>query len=636
MLWVLLLAMAAGEPVAPPTAHTLVYYNARMALREGQPVEAVRLWFLRNSLRDRTGTVSAHDDDFGSVTWAALGELGVCQDGHPKDHDGAGLWPLALHNHVIKNMGRRRRSSTGQPFAAFDIDRQQRLISINDVLDVQELKTLRLFRGACLEPRIALTLSGELPTADLSDRQVVARLLRWLLEESRQSLHPDNVRGRSAIDARLFDLDLQLTSLAEREARQQAMAQAGRARQLGLSKESVAAVREEAPETTLDPDSEAARILRESVRWPVSEWMLLSSDRRVFLFDHARAYGGDPVLMDALALGILDQLIEERAGKDVGVWISRVGDLEGDLVSRERVWSGERGERLLAMGPETGFDEGAVIALARGVRHLERGELPESLRAMAWAVQRAADSQAAQSVESLSLRWLSFVASQFEITDDLLLTLQQLVPARDYAVILEDLMWRAALRADLSSFERGLANQQGRGALARRLALLHPLAAGDVGQFAGEMDQRLIDSPSETLRFLDQLIQRLELEPTPVRAAHLPTLARLDSYLLPLAVDAEGGRSARTASALLARSQALTEGLGGLPAEAGARERARALDPASEVFVGSVRLAPADPLPWPFRRIEAPAPSVFTPLDLTPEEWRTWEGELVFGWSVGG
>ena len=46
--------------------------------------------------------------------------------------------------------------------------------------------------------------------------------------------------------------------------------------------------------------------------WPVSEWMSLSPDRRVFLFDHARAFGGDTEKLDAIALGILDELIDAQ------------------------------------------------------------------------------------------------------------------------------------------------------------------------------------------------------------------------------------------------------------------------------------------------------------------------------------
>jgi hypothetical protein len=633
ILWVVLIALALGEP--PPSDHTLVYYNARMALREGQAVEAVKLWLLRNALEDQTGHVSGFDPDFRSVTWAALGETGICQDGLPTDEDGAGLWPIALHNNVVRNLGRRGSTRRPRPFDAFELERQQRFVSISDVLSAEELRAVRLFRGPCARPRLVMVQAGLPLTADLADRQVAARLLRHLLVRARSTLAEDNVRGKAVIEARLFDIDLQLTALAAREAREDARELERRGRAHGLSSGSLVSMSEAAPVTTLAPESEAAGILRACVGWPVSEWMALSPDRRLFLFDHARAYGGDEATLDRIALGVLDQLIERGEGEDVERWIAHraAGD---DPAVRRAIWEGERGARLLALERESGFRERAVIALHRGVQQLERGDLTSALRSMAFALQHASDSRASESVVSLSRRWLSYVTSQFEITDELLVTLQELVPRRDYGLILEDLMWRAAFHADGGSFDRGLRNQAGRGALERRLALLRPLAGGDVGRFSAGIAQGLERSPSETLRFLAQLVQRLELEDADVRAHQLPTLAALRRLLLPLASDlGNADRRGRSAAALLERFQAIEEGLGGLGPDASAQDRARSLSPSGEIFAGSVRLAPADTIPWPFRATAVQAPSIFTPLPLTPEEWRDGSGALVLGWRLG-
>jgi len=254
---------------------------------------------------------------------------------------------------------------------------------------------------------------------------------------------------------------------------------------------------------------------------------------------------------------------------------------------------------------------------------------------MAYAMQHSPESQSSSTVQNLSHRWLSYVASQYVITDDLLITLQQLVPRREYASILEDLMWRAAFHADRTSFERGRRNQQGRGALERRLTLLEPLASGDVRWFSVQIRDGLNRSPSEVLRFLDQLVERLEREDGDVRADHVPTLMALRVLLEPLSPEAgQTGRQSRNAADLLARTQAILEGLGSMPGDTSSQ--ARSLSPTGEVFAGSVRLAPSDPLPWPFRESTIPAPSVFSPLTLTPEEWRGEDGEWVFGWSISG
>ena len=631
--WLLVTALAA-EP-AEPADQEVIYYNARMALREGEPLEAVKLWLLRNAVSDLTGEVSDHDADFRSVTWAALGDLGICPDGHPLDTDGAGLWPLALHNWVVENMGRRVPKGRPRPFEAFEVDRQQRFVSVGDVLSARELDAVRLFRGRCLRPRLALMNAGQPVGADLSDRKIAAWLLEHLLQEARSSLSAEIVRGWAVIDARLFDVHLQITALASREARQQASERARRGRQIGLSSGSLAALQEEAPADTLSSGSEAARILRACVGWPASEWMALSPERRLFLFDRARDHGGDPDAMDRISLGVIDQLIDRGQAGEVGAWIARRAPQERPA-AQQVIWDGERGQRLLALDPEAGFDERALIALHRGVHHLEQGDLPGSMRSMAYALQHAPESSSFEEIQALSRRWMSYIASQFEITDALLVTLQELLPRQDYAIILEDLIWRAALHADRASFDRGVGNQQGHGALERRAALLRPLADGDIGRFTQAIRSGLAKSPGETLRLLEQLVQRLELEDADVRTSHLTTLSRVRALLIPLADDEEGGRRARTAEALVERSQAIVEGLGGLGPWASARARARSLAPTGEVFAGSVRLAPSDPLPWPFVASEVPAPPIFVPLELTPEEWRSPEGELIFGWRIGG
>ncbi|MCB9746627.1 MAG: hypothetical protein H6740_28890, partial [Alphaproteobacteria bacterium] len=349
MLWLALLPLVFAAP--QPSTQTLIYYNARMALREGQALEAVKLWLLRNALEDQTQQLSPHDADFRSVTWVALGDLGVCQDGQPTDEDGAGLWPLALHNWIVRNMGRRRRSGLPRPFDAFEVNRQQRFVAIGDVLSPQELKTVTLFRGRCARPIMALTAAGERPGANLSDREVVARLLRHLLKQARGTLAADLVRGQSVIDARLFDINLQLAELAEREARQKAREEAQRGRQIGLSRVILDSLRAEAPDTSLKPGSESARILEDSARWTTAEWMALSPDRRVFLYDQARAWVGTPEAFDRVALGVLDQLIAQGDGEEVERWIPRAAAATDTAV----IWSGRRGQALLALDEEAGF-----------------------------------------------------------------------------------------------------------------------------------------------------------------------------------------------------------------------------------------------------------------------------------------
>jgi hypothetical protein len=633
MGWLLACALALS---APPSEHTVLYYNARMALRQGDPLEAAQLWLVRNTLEDQTETVSPHDADFHSVTWAALGEMGVCADGLKPDEDGAGLWPLALHNWVVRNMSRRSVPQPPRPFDAFDLGRQQRFVAIGDVLSLNQIQNARLSRGRCYRHLIPMARSGQWPLSALYDRKVAARLLHELLRRSRETLAGERVRGEAVIAARLFDVNLQLVALAAREARQRTGREIQLGRQLGFTVPSLQEISLTAPITTLDKDSESATILRECVHWPTEEWMAIEAERRRFLFHHALLAGEHLEALDETALAIIDTLIDRGDGAGVEAWIALRGE-QADGSLRPAIWSGERGAQLLALSDESGFRERAVIALHRGVSHLEQGELPSALRAMAYAMRYAPESRRSELVQNLSRRWVSYIAARFEITDDLLAMLQELVPRRAYNTILEDLLWRSAFHADQASFTRGVQAQRGSGALERRLALLAPLASGDVGRFSRQLRSRLAASPSEVLRFLDQLVQRLEREDAGVRAMHRLTLTQIRVVLTPLASDDAGvGRQSRSATALMERTQAILEGLGGLGLDASDRDRARALDPTGEVFAGSVRLAPGDPLPWPFSSAAPSAPSVFTPIQLVPREWTGADGALVFGWSIEG
>ncbi|MBK7865315.1 MAG: hypothetical protein IPJ65_43315 [Archangiaceae bacterium] len=82
---------------------TVLFYNARLALREGKAPEALKLWLLRNVVANDENHVGRYDGDYRSVAWAALGAQGLCGDGFP-DGEGAGLWPLAVHNQVVATL----------------------------------------------------------------------------------------------------------------------------------------------------------------------------------------------------------------------------------------------------------------------------------------------------------------------------------------------------------------------------------------------------------------------------------------------------------------------------------------------------------------------------------------------------
>ncbi|HLM45969.1 MAG TPA: hypothetical protein VK458_19015, partial [Myxococcaceae bacterium] len=189
MRWVvaLLAGLLSSAAVAEATAskQTVVFYNARLALRDDRPEDVLKLWLLRNSLLQR-GERPREDAEFRSVVWAAPGSLGLCQDGFDDDErEGAGLWPLGLHNSIVHGLSSGPPPSMSAPWDVFEVGRQQRFISLQDVLSAEELRSVTFFRTGCLLPATTAMQFGRSPFLDLEDRLSASWLLRTLLMRSR-------------------------------------------------------------------------------------------------------------------------------------------------------------------------------------------------------------------------------------------------------------------------------------------------------------------------------------------------------------------------------------------------------------------------------------------------------------------
>jgi len=621
------LAVAAG---GAPSDQTLVFYNARLALRDGKPENALKLWLVRNSLEEQ-GEPADQDDDFRSVVWASTGSLGLCQDGLLRDDSGAGLWPLAVHNWVIRAAAKGEPAEELPPFEAFEVGRQARFVSLKDVLDENELRSVTFFPSWCLMPYQAALELTRSPFVDMSDRFSYGTVLRALLAHSLRTLSPARVRNTAAVEARIFDLDLALAQLQARRSRQAGAEARRRALEAGLSAEAALEVRDAA--AAWPADSPQAQFLRRALSdWTLSDWLSLSKDRRLFVFAQARAFGEDPARKQRLVLSMIDALIERKEGDELQSWIGFL-DAPSDAGRRAALSSGDRGQRLLALDASTGFRERSVIALHRGVAYLEAGETQEALRSFGFAMATAEESREPPPTLALARRWLGFVLARFRATDEVIATLKAVVPRGDYNSVVEGLIWSAALRGDLASFERVTASVRHGGALDANIDRLRPLARAKPGELATMLRDGAADSPHATLRFTRQLLERIEAEELDVRSASAPLLKQLLKILEDIGAAARGpGVQSRTAEELSGRVQAVLEGLRAL--DASTEARARAMGPRHEAFAGNVRLAPGDPLPWPFKAPEPEAPSPFTPLRLLPVEWRAPDGALVFGWRL--
>lgn len=608
------------------SGQTQVFYNARLALRSHAPREVLQLWLLHNSL-EQQGQRSVHETDFRSVVWAALGEAGLCADGfRPDEGGGARLWTVALHNWLVAVMGRGEPEAPSSPFEAFEAGQQQRLISLHDVLDVTELHSATFFPTACNQPQATLSALGLPPAGALSERYQVGLVLQSLLQHAQVTLNPNKVRHGNVLRARLFDLNLELTRLAAMDARRRSSEAVALALEKGVSSNALPDIR--AAHDTCVSESPEAQFLREVMQWPTDDWLSLSEDRRLALFSRTKKCVSQQG-RDEKGLALIDALIASRRGAEVEKWIRL---LELDVGRRGLLFQNERGQRLLALDEGSGFKERGPIAIHRGVWLLEQGEQREALRSFAFALNASKDSSAASATAALARRWLTYVLGVYEANDDLVAVLKALIPPLEYNVVIEDLVWKAALRADAKSFERLVASARRGGAFDGRVEKLRPLSQGRASELLSQLRQEAADEPHAMLRFVNVLLEYVEREELPVRAGAMPWLKALLRLLDEAAGTGQLAKSqARKAQDLASRVQAILAGVGLLLESSEAK--GRSLSWTQSAFAGSIRLAPVDALPWPFASLEPVSPSPFKPLVLEPVEWRV-SGELVFGWSI--
>lgn len=617
-------------PAVDEPAQRLVHWSARAALRDNEPKETLRLWLLKNALA-RAGDAPDAEDDFRSAVWVALGNLGLCPDGFPLDDKGAGLWPLATYNWALRSSASGGQVDALSPWESFEGGMQQRAISLHDVLSLEEFKTVRFARTRCLGEWWAFARTqNALALPDLEDRGFLARLLHGLVLQSLRTLRDEGVEGRAVLTTRLFDLKLAMVKLAAAKRREETGLIDGLLLNAGVSREGRDAKRREG--VAAFRASNDAELWRTAKTWPASEWMSLSTQRRLALFGDMDGDAGD-LQLQALVLDIVDRLIEQRRGAELEQWLGLAEKPVHRELLLEAFTEGARGEQLLSLSAEAGFRERAAIALHRGVSSLQRGEVMPSLRAFAFALAQAEESTKREEVHRLALRWLSFVLAEFETSEEVMVVLDEFVPDEDRRGIWERLLWRAALRVDEESFARVSSRIKGRGTLARTATLLAPLAEGRPAAVFSMLEEEAQTEGTRhgLVRFVSAYLDQLSVEPPHVRLEHTPLLRRVIDELEAHSLGAQ--RSVvRKVEALAARAQAMLDVTGAY--DDSLRGSVRAARPEREAYAGSVRLSPTDELPWPFRFPKVNAPSPFTRIALTPVEWRRTDGTLVYGWRI--
>ena len=148
-----------------------------------------------------------------------MSRLGICAEGLAKDSKGAGIWPVAQHNLMLKMLRKPPLASRLTPFDAFQLGYQQRFVGIYDVLNRDEIAALKFRSNFCLTPYLEKAEIWDFPWSDNDLRVTRAIVLKRLLQDALTTTANPKVRGQAVLSARIFDLNLYLIDQVERELR---------------------------------------------------------------------------------------------------------------------------------------------------------------------------------------------------------------------------------------------------------------------------------------------------------------------------------------------------------------------------------------------------------------------------------
>ncbi|MEC8052210.1 MAG: hypothetical protein VX210_15570 [Myxococcota bacterium] len=608
-----------------------VHANARLALRDDYPEETLKLWFLQNSLESTSQEPGPHGDDFHSLTWTALSRLGICAEGLAKDSKGAGIWPIAQHNLMLKMLRKPPLASRLTPFDAFQLGYQQRFVGIYDVLNRDEISALKFRSNFCLTPYLEKAEIWDFPWSENDLRVTRAIVLKRLLQNALKTTANAKVRGQAVLSARIFDLNLYLIDQVERERRRARSEQARAGKTAQFSPNALRDMTHPRQRAFIGAEREQEEILKQGSQWESAEWLQLEPERRLYLFMKTAEFHKASMNLDKLLLQFIDVFIARKDGESLSHWLGVYQELsDGD--PRQEIWNGQRGQRILELGPEEGFRERAVIRLHQGIHAIQTGDYLTGFKAFAESIALADTSIVPDKVRNLALRWITHTAGQFTLDATLLSILEKSLPKLEQIEILESLLWQAAWSGDKAAFKLGETQLARRRSATERMATIRPLASGNIKLLIQNLKQVSTQRPSAAMKIVELLLQTFERQTLERRRAHRTTLTALNRYLDWLIRNQDEKGFERRLNRLEDQLDSISLGLDNLNASDRVLQET---SPYSTTFIGSIKLAPTDTPPWPFKIPTIKRPNPFSPIPLTPVEWRSSDNDLIMGWLLG-
>ncbi len=538
-----------------------IFHNAWLAARDDAYTEVLQHWYLFQSLAiDR----QAYAAPFASLLWATVDHLDLCPENLELDRAGAELWPLVLHNYLIRHRKDSDRPPQLKPegVEAFQSGFQRRRVALTTTLEAPEMLALEVQRFPCSAVAQSRDLDDRAlkePAAKSGSRVKVvkeerARLLLAFLRQAR--LHWQEGDAARLLDLRIFSIQLYLEEKGQADAA--LVEQAAALADAELDADTIAFI----PQLIAESDLPLARR-----RTLLLEWL----DRAIARQDAAGT---------RRIIGLIDRL---------------------DPDARVLIWSGVRGERLVAWGEN--FPEGSALALHQALDYYGQRQILPTLRSLAESTRLGAADDASA---VLAMKWIKFILLQYRFEGRLLDFLRQYLKPATFKAMAQDLMWTSVFYRERYFIEQ----TQTRDLLGYRLRSMQDklslIAAGRDGQVIKALEK---DEPRQALQFIRSFTEQLSGQSQPL-------IVRMEFLLrgMQKVVDRQVGHSAlqqdvRLAlDALLIRAGALSE-----------QQKDRQVAAGASVMLGTVAVEPSGAAPWPFPDPERVGLNVFRAIHLRAE-----------------
>ena len=594
-----ILGAGVSQGASPKNPYKDLYHNAYLALEEGDFRKVMKIWYIHNSIENSVVS-KPHLPDLKSATWLAIDQLRLCPDNMLSDSNGGGLWPIILHNYVVRNhrSNKRIRPLPDHSLSTFETGIMRRPIHLKSILSPEEIRRYKPYVGKCQSMNTILEDFGlEFESLDLDEKEFTSVVLRKLLHLAASEVNLDS-DIRDYVAYRIFLINLYHASRSGPTPDEQMEVQRA--------------------EEDNDDEDEASEPV-DYKKWRQEFLILMKMGKEQWLnlpMDDRRAMlslyneleeGGDP-----LRNATYDRLLSyEITAQDLSLLPEIIGFRTKGKRDLAYLNSNE-GQDLIALGKNDRFPEIGALVGPLGVEAYHKGDLVRALEYFSVAIRHSSESSNGGAYYTNAMNWVKYIIMSHRFNKRLLNFTKTYLPKGAYKRLISSLVWSGAFHKESHLFRSSIFKDPTYSMRTRKLvAWLKPLALGQETLFISRLAKDLKTKPRNTIKQLAIFMEKLEEEPLPVIKSLAPLLSAIRFKL-------ENTSSRR--GYIEKKSEPLKSKIDEVlaPFEKETIEASdRRLKNGKSLSLGSLRLEPSYVWPWPFNIPDKSSIHIFRPIDLT-------------------